>query len=114
MSKPCNCGQAKKGVPYESPACRLCWLALNDERYAKLWSETTSVIKVTRNPLCSFRGDELTIAEIFDRKLTPLPQWVFCLHPEKPLGEAVCGCLKPIGCGSRCPGYKAIEPQENT
>jgi hypothetical protein len=64
-----------------------------------------------RPPPCVYRGpqpladDELT--EIEDRTgadLYRLRTWHRCGHPDKPLGEAVCGCR---GCGTRCPGYAA-------
>lgn len=32
----CNCNNALKGN-YDKTQCRLCWLALNDKRYQKLW-----------------------------------------------------------------------------
>lgn len=39
MKRPCDCDQAKAGEPYKPGQCRLCWLALNDARYQKLWTE---------------------------------------------------------------------------
>jgi hypothetical protein len=39
MKRPCDCNRAKAGEPFEQGQCRLCWLALNDARYQRLWTQ---------------------------------------------------------------------------
>lgn len=57
---------------------------------------------------CSLLGDELTGLERDARNLDHRRPWRWCGHPDKPLGEAVCGCA---GCGPGCNGYaKEVMP----
>jgi hypothetical protein len=105
---PCDCGNATPG-PFARGMCRVCWLALNDPRYAALWSGLAVPPPATPAPrraaACAHRGRELTGAERAAAGLGHARRWSLCLHPEKPLGEHVCGCMKPVGCGPRCPEY---------
>lgn len=70
--------------------------------------ECIAVIRsnATRRPLpvvpCTHLGDELTGLERDARNLDHRRPWRWCRHPDKPLGEAVCGCA---GCGPSCSGY---------
>lgn len=52
---------------------------------------------------CVHIGRDLLGRERAERGLDSR-RWTLCLHPEQPLGEAVCGCR---GCGPRCRGYSA-------
>jgi hypothetical protein len=51
---------------------------------------------------CVHRGEELTGQERESLGLDHRRRWTMCLHEDKPLGDAVCGCK---GCGPRCKGY---------
>lgn len=51
---------------------------------------------------CVYVGRELTGLEREARGKDHRRKWLFCLHPETPLGEVVCRC---VGCNSTCPGY---------
>lgn len=53
---------------------------------------------------CRLRGDELTGEERAARGLSHTKLWLYCGHPEKPLGDVVCPCR---GCRPGCPGYEA-------
>jgi hypothetical protein len=55
----------------------------------------------SRGP-CKLVGRELTGRERAARGLDHARRWALCLHPDRPLGEAVCGCK---GCGPGCRGY---------
>lgn len=57
-------------------------------------------------PLCDFHGDELTAGQRTARGLNHTQRWVWCEHPDKPLGDVVCVCA---GCGPECPGYTVSE-----
>lgn len=57
-------------------------------------------------PPCAYEGEYLTGMQRRELNLFHGRNWRKCNNPEKPLGtENVCGCLKPIGCGDKCPGY---------
>jgi hypothetical protein len=110
MTRPCHCGNADPG-PYQPGWCYLCWLSLNDERYARLWAgggPARSPRKAAAT--CTHLGDALTGSERAARGLSHARRWSLCLHPDKPLGDAVCGCMRPVGCGVKCPGYSAVTP----
>lgn len=73
---------------------------------------TASRPKLSQSPSpapCKFLPEEpLTIDEKKALGLSPLHRrWSLCLHPDLPLGEYVCSCLKPVGCGPNCSGYVA-------
>lgn len=53
---------------------------------------------------CEHCGAELAGGERQARGLGHSQRWALCLHPEQPLGEAVCPCR---GCGPKCPGYES-------
>lgn len=55
---------------------------------------------------CKYVGDELTGKQRDARELDHQRRWAFCLHEQKPLGEAVCPCR---GCGPNCSGYNLAE-----
>jgi hypothetical protein len=61
--------------------------------------------RAKRGP-CGYIGKELTGKEREERKLSHGRTWSLCLHPQQPLGEAVCGCR---GCGPSCKGYESKE-----
>jgi hypothetical protein len=101
MSRPCQCGNAAVG-PFARGMCRVCWLALNDERYAAMWSGQTPPPAAPPSPAkrkalpCAHAGDPAG----------PLG-FHLCDHPDEPLGKAVvCACQ---GCGPRCAGYAPAE-----
>lgn len=89
--------------------CTLCLLAAKHPAYAAVVaaSEHPCVgavslpAKAGAEP-CRFRGESLSGFERNARGLDHIRHWTFCLHVEKPLGEAVCHCR---GCGPDCPGY---------
>lgn len=59
-------------------------------------------------PPCAHQGDDLTGPERQAAGLDHARRWLHCLHPDRPLGPHVCGCR---GCGPRCPGYAAGDPE---
>lgn len=92
MTRPCDCGNAAAG-PFARGMCRVCWLALNDPRYAALWAGGGAPAPARRPPPpCAHAGEPAGPAGFH-----------LCDHPDEPLGKAVvCSCQ---GCGPRCPGY---------
>ena len=60
---------------------------------------------------CRHRGAELTGREREERKLSHGRTWSLCLHPDQPLGEAVCSCK---GCGPKCPKYEPPGSESQT
>ena len=79
-------------------------IAARDKRYAAAAGGAKPAAAKSRPLPCVHVGEELTGAARDLRKLGHARKWVYCGHPDQPLGEAVCGCR---GCGPRCPGYTA-------
>ena len=49
---------------------------------------------------------KLPVAEAALLGLPVLRDWMRCTHPARPLGDYVCPCFKPVGCGPACPGFE--------
>lgn len=115
MTRPCDCRKAGTG-PHQPGWCYLCWLAANTAEYGPLWGGATPAAPApipksggrTRVPApepCAHKGRDLTGPERAAASLSHARRWALCLHPDTPLGEHVCGCMTPAGCGPRCAGY---------
>lgn len=94
-------------------------LAAKDPRYAKLFGLPHAAAGGAKpaaakpRPLpCARLGDALTGPEQEALGLPRTRRYSLCLHEDKPLGDAVCGCMKPVGCGPKCPGYLAANLQQ--
>lgn len=70
------------------------------ERYEE--REVSESTRPAKSGPCKYLGEELSGYQRRDRGLDSR-RWAFCSHPERPLGEAVCGCK---GCGRHCRGYQ--------
>jgi hypothetical protein len=103
MTRPC--APDHPDATATAATCRVCWLAVNHTRYRALFAAGGPAPPRATTPPCVHKGRELTGPERAAAGLGHARRWSLCLHPEKPLGEHVCGCMKPVGCGPRCPEY---------
>lgn len=104
MPRRCHCDRTVIGGPYaRGRDCAKCWLWHNHPPSRDHWEGKAVRFARASNPApCAHRGAELTGPERQARGLGHARRWTLCLHPAKPLGEAVCSCK---GCGPKCSGY---------
>jgi hypothetical protein len=107
--RPCH-GSHPVPVP---ELCPRCWQYVNVKFYRNLWDQPEGVIVTTAPPApvgpwpagpapCQHRGELIPLAQRHELGVGTLRDWYPCQHPEKPLGDVVCGCR---GCGPGCRGY---------
>lgn len=129
MSRPCTCERYRvvNGavmMPPQPGECELCIAFAVDATRRAEWGGDGELMRMvfavpSPSPLpqrsakskspapCSLRGRTVPGPERQRLGLGHAREWVYCLHPDKPLGEAVCGCK---GCGPSCTGYTRDEP----
>lgn len=101
--------------------CPACYRAVHSAKWQRAWGIGVTATDAPppfvappekkKSLPCRHLGDELTAAERETRRLDHLRKWTFCLHVDKPLGEAACGCR---GCGPNCRGYVADDDAEKS
>jgi len=112
--RPCHCDRYRPGEPFvRGRDCGRCWLwhERPDSPTVRAWKgepvapgpPAVPAAAAVEPPPCRLRGRELTGPERAARGLDHGRRWALCLHPEQPLGEAVCPCM---GCGPGCRGYR--------
>lgn len=84
--------------PFTTDQCRVCWRKAGGQDNP---SGDVSPAPPPDAP-CPYEGGELSGAERNAAGLGHGRRWLYCLHPDKPLGPYVCRCQ---GCGPRCPGH---------
>lgn len=94
-------------TPPRPDACAICRRYVRDAKFRTFIDSvpapgTTAPLTLLAPLPCEHLGDSLTSTEREALVLDRRRDWRHCLHPEQPLGEAVCGCK---GCGPRCSGY---------
>jgi hypothetical protein len=91
MNELCEHGSpVRPGKPFTLDQCRVCWINSGGDRTKKVAKEPEAECDHLGKPVPPPAGKDV-------RKV-----WRLCLHPAKPLGAVVCGC---VGCGRKCSGY---------